>query len=75
MLTLRLPSVVRGTQLMQHRVATAPSALGLLHGRQLVRLAQKTAGATLLGSPALVICHTTTMVDIRLLVFLDDWSY
>lgn len=60
-----LTSVVRGTQLMQHRVATTPSALGRLRRRQLVRLAQQAAGATLLGSPSLVIRHTPTMVDSR----------
>jgi hypothetical protein len=49
---------------MQHRVATTSSALGLLRRRQLVRLAQQAAGATLLGSPSLVIRHTPTIVDI-----------
>jgi hypothetical protein len=58
-------------QLMQRRVAATPSALGLLRRRQLVRLAQQAAGATLLGSPSLVIRHTSTMVDVRLRSPLD----
>jgi hypothetical protein len=53
-----LPRVVRGTQLVQHRIATTPSTLGRLRRRQLVRLAQQAAGATLLGSPSLVVRHT-----------------
>ncbi len=66
---LRLTRIVRCAQLVQHRVATTPSAFGLLRRRQLVRLAQQAAGATLLGSPSLVIRHTTTtIVDICLRV-------
>jgi len=63
---LRLPSAVRGAKLMQHRVATTTSAFGLLRRRQLVWLAKQAAGAALLGSPSLVIRHTTTIVDICL---------
>jgi hypothetical protein len=54
---------------MQHRVASIPTALGLLRRRQLVWLAQQATGATLLGSPSLVIRHGTTIVDIRLRIF------
>jgi hypothetical protein len=56
----------RSAKLMQHRGATTPFALGLLRRRQLVRLAQQAAGATLLGSPSLVIRHTSTIVDLCL---------
>jgi hypothetical protein len=56
---LWLPSVLRSAKLMQHRVASIPSALGLLRRRQLVGLAQQATGAALLGSPSLVIRHTS----------------
>src|ERR1035441_5048530 len=52
-------------------VATTPPALDLLRRRQLVRLAQQAAGATLLGSSSLVIRHTCTMVDLRLRVSIE----
>jgi hypothetical protein len=49
---------------MEKRVATAALALGLLRRRQLVRLTQQAAGATLLGSPSLVIGHPCSMVEV-----------
>jgi hypothetical protein len=53
-----LPSPrLRGVELMEKRVATAAPALCLLQRRQLLRLAEQTAGAVLLGAPSLVVGH------------------
>jgi hypothetical protein len=49
---------------MEKRVATAAPALGLLQRRELVRLTQQAAGATLLGSPSLVIGHLCTILEV-----------
>ncbi len=48
---------LRGAELMEKRVATAAPALRLLQRRQLLRLAEQTAGAALLGAPSLVVGH------------------
>jgi hypothetical protein len=54
----RLPSPrLRGSKLVKKRVATAAPALRLLQRRQLLWLAEQTAGATLLGAPSLVVGH------------------
>ena len=54
----RLPSPrLRGSKLVEKRVATAAPALRLLQRRQLLRLAEQTAGAALLGAPSLVVGH------------------
>jgi hypothetical protein len=42
---------------VEKRVATAAPALCLLQRRQLLRLAEQTAGAALLGAPSLVVSH------------------
>ena len=48
---------MRGAELVKKRVASTTPALRLLQRRQLLRLAEQTAGAARLGAPSLVVGH------------------
>jgi hypothetical protein len=71
-----------GAKLVNKRIATVALALRLLQRRQLLRLAEQTAGATLLGAPSLVVSHDLKLSAgtwlsaraTRLLVVLDVGS-
>jgi hypothetical protein len=60
-LSLRPSGLLHGAELVKKRVATAAPALRLLQRRQLLWLAEQTAGTALLGTLSLVVGHDSKL--------------